>query len=132
MLVLTIRSDKPEAEIGLFDDKNKLQYTTWEADRKLGVTIHQKIEEVLNSQSKSLKDLEGIVGFEGPGSFTGLRIGLTVANTLAQQLQIPIAGSTGENWIETGVHDLKTLQRVELKIALPKYGRGAHITTPKK
>jgi len=132
MLILTIRTDKPEAEVGLFNDQSKLQYQTWEAHRKLGVTIHQKIEEILNKENKKLSDLEGVVAFEGPGSFTGLRIGLTVGNTLAQQLNIPIAGSSDENWITTGAHDLKTLSHDELTIALPKYGRGPHITSPRK
>jgi hypothetical protein len=35
MLILTIRTDKPEAEIGLFSDKDKLDYVIWQAHRQL-------------------------------------------------------------------------------------------------
>ena len=37
MLILAIRTEKPEAEIGLFDDEKKLAYETWEAHRQLAV-----------------------------------------------------------------------------------------------
>jgi len=130
MIILTIRTDKPEAEVGLYDDDQQLGYETWEAHRQLSVTIHQKIDEVLTGQGKSLQDVQGIVCYQGPGSFTGLRIGLTLANTLAYALQVPIVARQDPKWLETGIADL--LAGKHDKLALPYYGADAHITQQKK
>jgi tRNA threonylcarbamoyladenosine biosynthesis protein TsaB len=40
-----------------------------------------------------MHDIEGVVCFKGPGSFTGLRIGLTVGNALAYAQNIPVVAS---------------------------------------
>ena len=130
MLILTIRTDKPEAELGLFDDDQKLAYIFWPAHRELSATIHKKLAELLESQGKTLENLQGIVCFKGPGSFTGLRIGLTVGNALAYGLQIPIKAAAGEAWMQTGIAALKSGDVDE--IALPEYGAEAHITVQKK
>jgi tRNA threonylcarbamoyladenosine biosynthesis protein TsaB len=130
MLILTIRTDKPEAEVGLFDDEKKLAYETWHAHRELSITLHRKIEDLLGSQQKKLQDLEGVVAFQGPGSFTGLRIGLTVANSLAYGLDIPIVASGGDDWIAAGITRLQNGEHD--KLALPEYGAPVHITQQKK
>jgi len=130
MIILTIRSDKPEAEIGLFDGETQLAYETWQAHRELSVTLHQKILDLLTGQRKTLQDVQGVAGFAGPGSFTGLRIGLTVANALAYGLQIPIVATGGEDWITTAVQRLQNGDAD--KIALPEYGAPVHITQQKK
>ncbi len=130
MLILTIRTDKPEAEVGLFDDHKQLNYIVWLAHRALSATIHKKIEEVLAGQSKTLKDLDGIVCFIGPGSFTGLRIGLTVGDALAYGLQLPIIGAADPDWLHRGIDRLKNGE--DDKIALPQYGAPPFVTQPKK
>lgn len=130
MLILTIRTDKPEAEIGLFDGSAKLAYSKWPAHRQLAETIHLKIKELLESQGRGLEDLDGLAVFKGPGSFTGLRIGLSVANTLADSLSLPITSGTGEDWIEKTCGRL--LKGEDERIALPEYGAEPHITKPKK
>ena len=130
MLILSIRTDKPESEIGLYDGLEQLAYEVWEAHRQLGTTIHQKIRDLLDSRGKALHDIQGIVCFQGPGSFTGLRIGLTVANTLAYALEIPIVACQDPSWLESGIARLLAGQ--DDHIALPEYGSDAHITAPKK
>ena len=130
MIILTIRTDQPEAEIGIFDDQSKCAYETWLAHRELSVTLHTRIEALLSSQNKQLSDVQGIVGFAGPGSFTGLRIGLTVANALAYGLSIPVVASKGDDWIAAGIGRLMQGERDE--IALPEYGAPVHITQQKK
>lgn len=130
MIILSIRTDKPEAEIGLFSDLEQLDYEVWAAHKELSVTILQKITDLLARNDKSFKDLEGVVGFKGPGSFTGLRIGLTVANTLAYGLRVPVVGSDAEAWIQDGIKRLMAGENE--KIALPDYGRPPHVTKPRK
>lgn len=130
MLVLTMRTDKPEAEIGLFDDQAKLAYQTWQAHRELAHTIHTKIEALLHSQGKDWHDLQGLVVFKGPGSFTGLRIGVTVGATAGYALDIPVVGQTGESWIQDGIARLQTREHDEPLV--PEYGAPVHITQQKK
>ncbi len=129
MIILTIRSDKPEAEIGLYEDQNQIAYLVWPAHRELSNTIHTKIKELLESQHKDFTQIEGIVCFKGPGSFTGLRIGITVADAFAYGLNIPIVAEI-DNWIEKGIQRLKAGENE--RIALPHYGAPVHITQQRK
>lgn len=130
MIILTIRTDNPNAEIGLFDDDEQLAYEVWEAHRQLSSTILVKIRQLLESLDKDWQDIGGIVFFSGPGSFTGLRIGVTVANTVAATLDVPIVGRNGDDWIAQGARDLASSKND--KLVVPFYGREPHITVPKK
>ena len=56
------------------------------------------IDKALNKAGAELYDLEGVYVIKGPGSFTGLRVGLTVANQFAHQLKIPIVGLCQDEW----------------------------------
>ncbi|HEX9679573.1 MAG TPA: tRNA (adenosine(37)-N6)-threonylcarbamoyltransferase complex dimerization subunit type 1 TsaB [Candidatus Saccharimonadales bacterium] len=130
MKILTIRTDKPDAEIGLFESLEQTDYEVWRAHRELSLTILAKIDDLLKRNGLEFADIDGVVGFKGPGSFTGLRIGLTVANTLAYGLRIPVVGSDAEAWIQDGIRRL--LAGENEQIALPHYGRRPNITKPRK
>lgn len=54
------------------------------------LTLMPTIEYVLNYAGLTVKDLDGIAVSEGPGSYTGLRIGVTVAKTLAYTNELPL------------------------------------------
>ena len=130
MLILTLRTDKPEAELGLYEDTTEIIYVTWQAHRQLAETIHSKLSELLQNQNKELKDIQGIVFYKGPGSFTGLRIGASVADTLAYSLSIPIVGVGGEAWRSTGMQ--KIVRGEDNKIVTLEYGAPVRITQQKK
>lgn len=130
MTILTIRTDKPESEIGLYNDSRQIAYDTWIAHRQLATTIHERIKQLLTDNKKDWTDIAGIVVYKGPGSFTGLRIGSSVANALAYSLEIPIIGISSDGWIGNGVNSLLTND--DQKVVLPEYGAEAHITQPRK
>ncbi len=130
MIILTIRTDKPDAEVGLYEGQTQLAYETWQAHRELGRTIHNQIESLLKPQQKDWADVRGVVCYQGPGSFTGLRIGLTVANTLSYSYGVPIVATQDPKWLETGIDRL--LRGENDQRALPFYGADAHITPPKR
>ncbi|HEX5798086.1 MAG TPA: tRNA (adenosine(37)-N6)-threonylcarbamoyltransferase complex dimerization subunit type 1 TsaB [Candidatus Saccharimonadales bacterium] len=130
MIILSIKTDQEISEAGLFNRGNKLEYVKWQAHRELSSTIHKKIEGILKSQNISWNNIQGVVFFEGPGSFTGLRIGASVANALASDLDIPIVQTAGSKWIENGIKQLAN--NPENRLAVPKYGSSIHITKPRK
>ena len=106
-----------------FDDE-------WESGRTLAKGLLGYLDANMTKHGKTWTDISGIVAFKGPGSFTGLRIGLTVLNTLADSESIPIVGTTGDSWQVDGLTRLLDGQNDEL--VMPEYGAEAHITTPRK
>lgn len=130
MISLAIRTDKPEAELYLYDDNQLIGQTIWLAHRELSATIHSNIKQLLESRQHEYEDIGGIVFFQGPGSFTGLRIGVSVANAFGSSLHIPVVAMQGDDWKEAG---LLTLRKVSGFVPVePFYGADAHITLPKK
>jgi len=130
MLILILRTDKPTAELYLCKNTKQLTSLSWQAHRELAETIHLKVKEVLEEQGKELKDIDGIVVFKGPGSFTGLRIGHSVANSLADSLAVPIVSVAGEAWQQKGIKRLQVGDNE--KVALPDYGAPPKKTVQKK
>jgi len=147
MLILAVRTDKPEAELYVCDSNKKIAGIKWEAHRQLAETIHAEMQKILDPDKKlldessnfngagllrklKLSDLEGIVVYKGPGSFTGLRIGMSMANALAYSLKIPIVAKSGKNWLDSGIKSL--LAGNDDRIALPEYDRPANTTKPRK
>lgn len=126
-MILAIRTDSPVAEMYLLGaDGEKVAEHSWEADRRLSAELHQNLDEFLKSHDAML---EGIIVFAGPGSFTGLRIGVAVANAMAYAKGLPIVTSDGDDWLETGIG---LLEKAKIgNFVVPKYGAPANITRPK-
>lgn len=107
----------------------------WPAERNLSAGIIGKLEELYQKAGGDLNDTEKIIVANGPGSFTGLRIGLSVANALAFARNIPIVAIEKEKEpdkiLQIGLKKLadKTFfsQPVE-----PAYGADLKVSKPKK
>ena len=102
----------------------------WQADRQLARGLLGFLRECLASNHAAFHDVTGIGVYRGPGSFTGLRIGLAVANTLSDTLTVPIVGETGSEWAQNAI--LRLNRSENDNIVMPEYGAEAHITKPRK
>ncbi len=131
--ILAIRTDSPTAEIGLLLDypSHQIAHYTWEANRLLAETIHDKITEMLGKNNVEWSQIIGLIAYQGPGSFTGLRIGISVANALAYSLKIPIVGvQKNHNWLIEGCELLG--ENKNHYPLVPSYGAPAFVTQPRK
>lgn len=129
-MVLTLRTDSPDAEVGLYDGTKQLSYYTWRADRQLAKDLLKVVHEQLQKQKADWPDVTGVIVFEGPGSFTGLRIGITVANAIAYGQSVPVIAGRGDDWLKAGLARVQSGENDRL--VMPQYGSEAHITLPKK
>ena len=127
-MILALKTDSPTAEIyALKESGEVVSGEIGQADRTLARDLLAKIETLLN---QDFDQLSGVIVFKGPGSFTGLRIGITTANAISYAKHIPIVATDGEKWLSDGLERLKNGQTDQ--IALPEYGAPANITMPKK
>lgn len=111
-------------------DKTTTTNDEWQADRQLAKGLLGYIEAQLKARGKTFNDLSGIGVQKGPGSFTGLRIGLTLLNTAAEALAIPIVGTTGDIWQQEAITRLNHGENDRL--VMPLYGSDPTITKPRK
>jgi len=128
-MILLVDTSTPICKLTLFE--GDLRYDNeWQADRQLAKGLLKYLQQQLEKNNKTFADISGVGVMKGPGSFTGLRIGLTVLNTLADAENIPIVGETGDDWQNQAIARLKAGENE--KIVLPLYGGEANITKPRK
>lgn len=128
-MIILLDTSTPLCKL-IFIDGDWRQNSEWQADRTLAKDLLGYLDKILRECNKKWSDITAIGVFEGPGSFTGLRIGITVINTIADAEGIPIVGGRGDNWQDDAIAKLQDGKNE--KIVLPFYGSEAHITTPKK
>jgi len=128
-MILLLDTSTPVCKLTFIDGDWRYD-SQWQADRQLAKGLLGYLHEQLEKNRKTWTDISGIGAFRGPGSFTGLRIGMTVLNTIAASENIPIAGGLNDTWQQEALDAL--LAGIDEKIVLPFYGGDAHITKPRK
>lgn len=86
-LGLSLQSVDPETELA---SSPVSHYRVWDLGREVSSQLHVKLVEFVKSHC--WQDLSFVAVAIGPGGFTGTRIGVVAARTLAQQLNIPLFG----------------------------------------
>ena len=130
MKTLALRTDTEQAFIALYQNERLVRGLKWQAGRELSATLHQKIDELLSQENATLAPIAGIAVYKGPGSFTGLRIGIASMNALAYSLDVPIVGTQGDDWLKKAQDKLTNGENHH--IIQPYYGADAKTTKPRK
>jgi len=87
---LAIHTSSPDLGLAISDFERNQRTTIKDLGRDLSSSLHLHLIEFLKPHS--WKDLAFLAVAIGPGGFTGTRIGVVTARTLAQQLEIPLFG----------------------------------------
>ncbi|HEY9602982.1 MAG TPA: tRNA (adenosine(37)-N6)-threonylcarbamoyltransferase complex dimerization subunit type 1 TsaB [Allocoleopsis sp.] len=85
---LAIHTSSPQLGLALSNFADNSRSQVWDLGHDLSTHLHVNLAEFIKPQTWS--DLGFIAVAKGPGGFTGTRIGVVTARTLAQQLEIPL------------------------------------------
>ncbi|CNZ59551.1 MULTISPECIES: tRNA (adenosine(37)-N6)-threonylcarbamoyltransferase complex dimerization subunit type 1 TsaB [Streptococcus] len=92
MKVLAFDTSSKALSLAILEDKQVLAETTINIKKNHSITLMPAIDFLMTSLDWTPKDLDRIVVAEGPGSYTGLRIAVATAKTLAHTLNIELVG----------------------------------------
>ncbi len=128
-MILALKTNTVQAQLYLLKKSGEvISEYEWEAGKTLADSLLIKINNFLKKNSIGFEDLKGICIYSGEGSFTGLRIGTTVANTLSYGLNIRVFKASGKNWLKKIP---KIFNKTKTgKLVIPDYNKLPNITKP--
>lgn len=91
-MLIAIDTATTYASLALHDGFRVLAEYTWTAPRRHTVELPPRLATTMNQLNVQTERLSGVTVTRGPGSFTGLRVGMSIAKGLALSRNIPIIG----------------------------------------
>lgn len=89
-LILAFNTAAKENSLALLNEKRVLEEANWISENNDSAKVLPEAVRLLEQAGKSWNDLTAIFVVKGPGSYTRLRVGITIANSLAWILKIPM------------------------------------------
>lgn len=132
MKILAIDTSNYTLGIALIDDDRVIGEYITNIKKNHSIRVMPAIETLMKDCDMISSDLEKIVVAEGPGSYTGVRIGVTIAKTLAWTLNIPLAGvsslavvaASAGHYFDGIISPLFDARRGQIYTGLYKYDNG--------
>ncbi len=87
---LLLDTATPYLNVALYEGTERLGSLYRKGNNDHSVTLMPAVEQLFKDHDRNVEDLDGIVVGIGPGSYTGVRIGVAVAKTLAWSKNIPL------------------------------------------
>ena len=92
MKLLAFDTSNQALSLAILEDEHLLAQTTLNIKKNHSITLMPAIDFLMNSLDMKPTDLDRIAVAQGPGSYTGLRIAVATAKTLAHTLKIELVG----------------------------------------
>jgi tRNA threonylcarbamoyladenosine biosynthesis protein TsaB len=89
-MILAIDTASRTASIALYGEAGIIAEETWRSQNNHSVEVMPAIVRLLERHGSAFDALSGVAVSQGPGSFTGLRIGMSLAKGLCMALDIPL------------------------------------------
>lgn len=104
MHVLSVDSATDIGALGLIDGERVLGDVNLHLHHRQSERLLINLKNMLQEAEITQRQLEGLAVGLGPGSFTGLRIGVTMVKTMAQFLEIPVVGLSTLEILAAGIY----------------------------
>ena len=92
MLVLALETSDLAGSVALLEEREVLEYIPLDAGKRSARWRGPAIDQALTSAGRQPRDIQLVAVTTGPGSFTGLRVGVTTGKTLAYVVGCPVIG----------------------------------------
>lgn len=89
-MLLAINTATSETELALIKDRKVIEARSWISQRDDAEKTFPAIIKLLKDHKLTFQDLKALFVINGPGTFSGVRVGVTIANTLGFSLNVPI------------------------------------------
>ena len=116
MRILALDTSGDVCSVAVNDDAQTLAEYTFRHERRLTERLPGVIQFVLRDAGYTIKDVQGIAVGIGPGSFTGVRVGVTMAKAFALALDCPIIGVSS---LDAVAASLSRIALTPLIVAVP-------------
>jgi tRNA threonylcarbamoyladenosine biosynthesis protein TsaB len=103
MKILAIETSGQSMSVALVENNALVSELFWHAGLKHSENLIPAIDRVMRESGWTPAGITKIAVSTGPGSFTGIRVGLACARTLAQHLGVPLAAVTTLDILEAGI-----------------------------
>jgi tRNA threonylcarbamoyladenosine biosynthesis protein TsaB len=122
-LLLALDTSTSTASVALFDGQRVLSEATWLAGREHSTRLLVEVDVAFERIGRRSEELTGLVVAVGPGSFTGVRVALSVAKGMAAGLAIPLWGVSTLDVVADAAGPIELPVR-----AVVEAGRGRYVT----
>ena len=124
--LLFIDTSANNSVIAVLNNDKVLDKVVWNGSGELSDSLLVKVDELLKKLNINLGDISSIAVNPGPGSYTGLRIGISTANVISWSRKIPIRSAKLEG------SKIIFLTPPSINAVIPIYSELPNITRPKK
>jgi tRNA threonylcarbamoyladenosine biosynthesis protein TsaB len=139
MNVLAIDTSNYALGIALMNEERVIGEYITNMKKNHSIRVMPAIQHLLNDCEMKPADIEKIVVAKGPGSYTGVRIGVTIAKTLAWSLNIPLVGVSSLEVVAAGagrhfdgyISPLFDARRGQIYTGLYRFENGQMVTVLK-
>lgn len=133
--LLAIDTSTEQAGFALFNG-TRMTELSWPAGRTQTVSVLPRINDLLGSLDLALEDVGAVGVARGPGTFTGLRVGLSIAKGLAivgdrSLIGIDTLAISARPFTDAGLHVLAVLPAGRQRLVWAVFGEGIHAATPR-
>lgn len=90
MITIYLDSSNRDMAVGIGDENKLIDWTIYEAWQCQSEVMIPELDALLKKHNVAKEDIKDIVVANGPGSYTGVRIAVTIAKTISSSLKCPI------------------------------------------
>lgn len=109
-MILALETSTKNCSVALIANGALLQLMEQDSDQYIhSEKLHLFIKEVLDKAAIKAQDLKAIAIGAGPGSYTGLRIGVATAKSLAYALKVPLISAKGSDLLLAALQEMLSL-----------------------